>query len=294
MKNWKVVENKSDEKNNDAKDYGIIIPEWNLEEIVLSPNVKNDIDDIISFCSNRQKIIEDWDLKKFLKGKGGTTAINFFGLPGTGKSIAAEALAHSIGKTLIKADYSEIMDNMLGGSEKKLSELFERAEKNNALLFFDEADGLLSKRHSGSKSSENTNQIKSHLLTLLDGSNIIIVFATNFFENYDKAFFRRILFHVEFEMPDMNQRIDLWKFHLSAKIPKSVSYEDLALETENLAGGDIKNIVLKLCIKLSANRIPIIDLSTMKQEVEKYRNSLAASQGNKKESSLANHNILNN
>lgn len=279
--NFKIVGMEAENNGKDAKDYGVINPEWTLSEVVLSPKVEDSIEDIIAFCKNREKIVEDWELKKFLKGKGGTTAINFFGSPGTGKSIAAEALANAIGKTLIKADYSEIMDNMLGGSEKKLSELFTRAEANNSILFFDEADGLLSKRHSGSKASESTNQIKSHLLTLLDRSNLVIIFATNFFENYDKAFFRRILFHVEFEMPDATQRIDIWKFHLSQNVPKSVTYEELANETDDLAGGDIKNIALKLCIKLSAKKLESIDLDTVKSEVDKYRTSLAASQGGK-------------
>lgn len=272
---------KKEEKPNEkqASDYGVITPEWTLSEIVLAPKVKDSVDDIIAFCKEKEKIIEEWELKKFLKGKGGATAMNFFGAPGTGKSILAEAIAKALGRKLIKADYAEITDSLMGGTEKKLSDIFERAEKNDAILFFDEADGLLNKRNSGSKNAETTNQIKSHLLTLLDRSNIVIIFATNLFENYDKAFFRRILFHVQFEMPDLTQRIDLWKFHLSSKIPKTISYEELAEMSNTLAGGDIKNITLKLCIKLSANKIDVLDKKTVEVEIEKYLQSLAASQG---------------
>lgn len=286
--NFEILNKPKTESEKAESDYGLIVPEWELGEIVLSTKVKDSIEDVVAFCRNKSKIVEEWELLKFLKGKGGTTAINFFGPPGTGKSIVAEALANEIGYKLIKADYSEITDSLLGGTEKKLTELFQRAEKNNALLFFDEADGLLGQRQSGGKSTESTNQIKSHLLTLMDRSNIVIIFATNFFENYDKAFFRRILFHVQFEMPTYEERLELWKFHLSNKVPKTITYEVLAEESKYLAGGDIKNIALKLCIKLSSKKITTIDLEILKSEIEKYQKALEASQGGKIVETLPN------
>jgi ATP-dependent 26S proteasome regulatory subunit len=82
-------------------------------------------------------------------------------------------------------------------------------------------------------------------------------------------------------MPDFTQRVDLWKFHLSAKIPKSISYEELAEMSDTLAGGDIKNITLKLCIKLSANKLTSLDKKMVEAEIEKYVQALAASQGGK-------------
>jgi SpoVK/Ycf46/Vps4 family AAA+-type ATPase len=256
----------------------VIKPEWTLSEIILPADVKNEIDDIVSFCKQKSKIVDEWDLKKFLKGKGGTIGINFYGPAGTGKSILAEGLANATGKNLIKADYSEITDSLLGGTEKKLTQLFESAEKNNAVVFFDEADGLIGQRSSGSKSAENTNQIKSHLLTLLDRSNIVVVFATNLFENYDKAFFRRILFHIGFKLPDFSQRKSLWEFHLSERIPKEITYEALAEISDGLSGGDIKNITLKLCIKLSSEKIKSIDNEVVMDIIKSYKAAIEASQ----------------
>lgn len=276
MKNYTILD-EADATQDTKQDYGIIVAEWSLEEIILPAPTKNTLDDVIAFCRNKEKIVQSWDLGRFLKGKGGTIAINFFGAPGTGKSITAEALAKAVDKNIIRADYSEISDSLFGGTEKKLTELFEKAERNNAVIFFDEADALLSKRNSDSQLSENKNQIKSHLLTLLDKSNVVIIFATNLFENYDKAFFRRILFHVEFKMPDLQQRIELWKFHLSEKVPREVSYKELAKETDLLAGGDIKNLTLKLCIKLSRKGITTINKQAVQQEVKKYRDALKAS-----------------
>jgi len=283
MKKYEIVDKTPADNSteNTGGNFGVITPEWSLGEIILSEKIRDTLDDAIAFCINKDKIVEEWGLKRFLKGKGGSVGINFFGPPGTGKSIAADAFANEIGMNVIRADYSEITGNLFGDTEKNLTKLFENAENNNALIFFDEADALLSKRHGGTKSSENTNQIKSHLLTLLDRSKVVIVFATNFFENYDKAFFRRILFHVEFEMPNFEQRVQIWKFHLDETIPKSVSYDDLSELTNGIAGGDIKNLALKLCIKLSSKKINSIDIETVRMEVEKYKKSLEVSEGMK-------------
>lgn len=286
-----------DQNDSEEKDYGILEPEWTLEEIILTEAIRDTLDDIVAFCTNKEKITSDWQLSRFLKGKGGSIGTNFYGQPGTGKSIAAEGLAKAIGQNLIKADYSEITDSLLGGTEKKLTQLFEKAEKNNALIFFDEADGLIGQRSSGTKSAENTNQIKSHLLTLLDRSKTVVVFATNLFENYDKAFFRRILFHVGFEMPSFEQRVDLWKFHLSENVPKEISYEELSELSEGLAGGDIKNLTLKLCIKLSSKKINSIQHETVKAEIDKYKKAIEASQGGRivdKLPELKTENLSNN
>lgn len=275
--------NKKQKENENKKktDYSLFFPEWSLDEVVLPTYVKETLDDIVSYCKNKDKIVHEWDLSKFLKGNGGTVGINFYGSPGTGKSIAAEGIAKAIGMQMLRADYSEISDSLHGGTEKKLTELFRNAEANNAIIFFDEADGLLSKRTSGSSNSETNNQIKSHLLTLLDRSKAIIIFATNIFENYDKAFFRRILFHVGFEIPDRTQLIELWKFHLNERIPRDITYEELAELSNGLAGGDIKNITLKLCIRLSSGRCKSIDKDIVNIEIEKYKTSLKASERKK-------------
>ena len=274
------------EKKENEKGYNIYPPEWTLNEIILPKSVRETLDDVVTYCKQKEKIVNEWDLKRFLKGTGGTTGINFYGPPGTGKSIAAEAIAHAIGMNLIRADYSEISDSLLGGTEKKLTALFKNAEQNNAVIFFDEADGLLSKRTSGTKSSETNNQIKSHLLTLLDRSKAIIIFATNFFENYDKAFFRRILFHVGFESPTQEQLIDLWKFHFNERIPKNITYDKLAKISKGLAGGDIKNLTLKLCIKLSSGRVHEINEVVVEEEISKYQASLKASEKTNSEWSI--------
>jgi SpoVK/Ycf46/Vps4 family AAA+-type ATPase len=264
--------------NKEGSAFASYEPLWGLDEIILRPSVKESLEDAIAFCRNREKIISEWNLGRFLKGMGGCLGINLFGEPGTGKSIAAEAIAKSIGRLLIRVKLSEILDSLHGKTEKNLSELFETAEKNNLIILFDEADGLLSRRTSaGSANSETNNQMKSHMLTLLDRSNVIVIFTTNFFKNYDRAFIRRILFNIGFPNPSKEELVSLWEFHLNDSIPKQVTYQELADLSEDLTGGDIKKLTLTLCVKLSSNRIVSINRETVQREIEKYKNSIKAS-----------------
>lgn len=272
-------------------------PRWSIDEIILDQNTKEEIGDIIHFCKNQKKLIEKYELDNFLKGRA-SVGINLYGEPGTGKSITAEAIAKALGKKIIEVNYSEVQSDKWGGTEKQLSALFEQAEANGSIIFMDEADGLMSKRQSEGANSETNNQIKSHLLTLIERSNVFIVYATNLFQNLDRAFFRRILFHVKFPMPKKEELVRLWKLHLGGKnIPKHAtdfSYETLAEMSENLiAGGDIKNITMKLCVKHAVGRISELTNDVVKGEIDKYLRSLDDNKGIQRGEQTENNSINN-
>lgn len=276
------VFNRSDEQK-DVKKFIEEDPKWTLDEIILNSSIKETINDVITFCKNKERLIKEWDLNKFLKGNS-SIGINLYGEPGTGKSITAEAIAAALGKKILKVDYSEIQDSKWGATEKNLSRLFQTAEEDGCVIFMDEADGLLSKRSTNDSNANAANEIKSHLLTLVDKSNVIIIYATNLFQNFDRAFFRRILYHIKYPMPKENELVDLWKFHLgNDNIPKdsnNFSYEELAKYSDGLlAGGDIKNITLKLCVKLAAGKVKTLTNEIVKAEIERFKESLADSRG---------------
>lgn len=258
-------------------------PKWTLDEIILNESVRETINDVITFCQNKEQLIKDWNLNKFLKGNS-SIGINLYGEPGTGKSITAEAIAHALGKKLIKVDYSEIQDSKWGATEKNLSALFQTAEEKGCVIFMDEADGLLSKRSTNDSNANAANEIKSHLLTLVDRSNVIIIYATNLFKNFDRAFFRRILYHIKYPMPVEDELVSLWSFHLGdpniPKDDKNFSYTEIAKASSGLlAGGDIKNITLKLCVKLAAKKVVALTTNIVKEEIERFKESLADSRG---------------
>jgi ATP-dependent 26S proteasome regulatory subunit len=250
----------------------VIDPKWNLDEIALSSDILDQIEQIIAYINHREKLLDEWQFRRFLKTGNGLT-VNFFGLPGTGKSITVEAIAKKLEMTIIKVNYGELESELVGGTSKNLSNIFQVAEKSKSLLFFDEADTVLSKRISNLSQAADygINAAKGTLLTLLDNFNGVIIFATNLFENYDDAFLRRIIFNIEFTPPDLSMRIQLWKFHLSETIPKTISYEQAAQMTDGLCGGDIRNIAIKLGLKLLSGKAGEIDENLMKEEIEKYK-----------------------
>ena len=277
--NYELASNKEKKsKDNQTLSFVPCDPHWDLDEIIMSDLVKESVEDAIAFCKHKDKIVEEWELKRFLKGEGGCLGINMHGHPGTGKSISAEAIAKAIGKKIIMVKLSEMVDSLQGQTEKNLSNLFDTAQDEGHIILFDEADSLLSKRSSGTNNSDATNLIKSHLLNLLDRKNAIVIFTTNFFKNYDRAFVRRILFNIHFPDPTKEELQRIWQLHLTPKVPKEVTYEELAELSTGLTGGDIKHLTLKICTRLSSGRIKNLDKATMQVIIDDYKNSIKQDQ----------------
>jgi len=238
-------------------------PNFTLDDLILEDYILEEFNICINKIKNYDRIYNDWELHKIDK-KPNSVIINFYGPPGTGKTIAAEAIANLFNKNIIEINYSEIFSELMSKSSKNLKSIFNSAREENAILFFDEADSILSRRSSSSLSADNDNNItKSTLLKELDVYNGIVIFATNYFENYDTAFIRRILTHVEFKLPDKLNRERILKYMLSEKIPGRdlLNFEELADKSEGLSGGEIKNIIIKTLAKISnLNKIVQSDL----------------------------------
>ena len=266
-----IVKNSEQSKENEQNIALVESPKWTLEEIALSKSTLEQIDEMIAYIQNKDKLLIEWQFERFLK-TGSALSVNFFGVPGTGKSITSEAIAHKLGMSIIRVNYGEVESSLVGGTSENLVSIFQKAQKSNSLLFFDEADSVLSRRieNLSQAADHGVNSAKSTLLTLLDKFDGIIVFATNLFDNYDEAFVRRILFNVEFLPPDLEMRQQLWRFHLSEKVPREVSYDQLALLSEGLCGGDIRNITIKLGLRLLTGKIETINESLVNEEISLY------------------------
>ena len=89
--------------------------------------------------------------------------------------------------------------------------------------------------------------MRERVLLELDRFTGVTVFATNLAANYDAAFVRRIIGHIEMPLPDAETRARIWRAHMPARLPARLSEDDwtaLVERTEGLAGGDILNAVL--------------------------------------------------
>lgn len=112
-----------------------------LEDMVLSDGVREQLERICYAAANADKLAA-WNIPQ---QKEGVTAV-FYGPSGTGKTMAASAVAHRLGMPLLQVDLARIIDKYVGETEKHLSRLLRRARENGCVLLFDEADALFGKR----------------------------------------------------------------------------------------------------------------------------------------------------
>jgi SpoVK/Ycf46/Vps4 family AAA+-type ATPase len=183
-------------------------------------------------------------------------AFNFAGPPGTGKTICAEAIAHTLGKKLLVVDYAEAESMWLGETPKNIVAAFRAATEQNAVLFFDEADAIATRRSMGSGSAPDRerNLTVNVLLRELETFNGIVIFATNLAANFDRAFERRIRAHVLFEVPGVEERARIWRLQIhptKTPLAANVNFNQLA-ERYVATGGDIKNAVIKAAAAAAA------------------------------------------
>ena len=199
---------------------------------------------------------------------------------------------------IICVNYAEIESKYVGEAPRRLLRLFEEAKKQNALLFFDEADTLLGKRLNNvdSTADQEANALKSQLLILLENYEGIVIFATNFIESYDTAFNSRIFKHIYFPLPDKNLRKMLIKKHIPPKAPLAFPLEGNFLEilsvlSEGFSGRDIKNATKEALITaLVEGKIPI-PFEIFKDAFVDYRNKLRTETKKNGESKEENKNL---
>ena len=120
-------------------------PKYSLDDIILPNNVKEQILDIADYAKNSKIVYEQWGLEKTHKYSK-RIGINLYGAPGTGKTMAAHALAKYLGRKILIVNYADIESKYVGETPKNIRKVFEVAKETNSILFFDEADAILSKR----------------------------------------------------------------------------------------------------------------------------------------------------
>ena len=236
-----------------------VVPERTLSEVVLPPQTRRTLDQALAEVRNHNLIFFRWGLgERHTSGRG--LAFNFAGPPGTGKTICAEAIAHALGKKLLVVDYAEAESMWLGETPKNIVAAFRAASEQNAVLFFDEADAIATRRSTGAGSAPDRerNLTVNVLLRELETFNGIVIFATNLAANFDRGFERRIRTHVLFEIPGAEERARIWRLQIHpTKTPlgPDVDFKQLA-ERYIATGGDIKNAVIKAAAAAAAESGP--------------------------------------
>jgi len=238
-----------------ARTVDVVTPQRTFADVILPLATRRSLEEALGQVRNHSLIFNRWGLgERHQSGLG--LAFNFAGPPGTGKTIAAEAIAHSLGMKLLVVDYAEVESMWVGETSKNIVQAFRAAAEQRAVLFFDEADSIAGRRSTGMNLpyQREANMNVNVLLRELEAFNGVIIFATNLAANFDPAFERRIRAHVLFEMPGVEEREQIWKVQIhphKTPLARDVDFRDLA-ERYTMSGGDIKNAVLKAAAAAAA------------------------------------------
>src|SRR5262249_5418627 len=157
---------------------------------------------------------------------------------------------------LLVVDYAEAESMWVGETPKNIAGVFRAAAEQRAVLFFDEADAIATRRSSGGglPHDREMNITVNVLLRELEAFNGIVIFATNLAANFDPAFERRIRTPVLLERPGVEERAKIWELQIHPKktpLAEDVDFHRLA-ERYAVSGGDIKNAVIKAAAAAAA------------------------------------------
>jgi len=198
---------------------------------------------IVDQVRGRGTVLRSWGLAERVTRGSAVTAL-FAGGSGTGKSLAAEVIAHELDLDMYRIDLAGVVSKYIGETERNLRRVFDAAEEGGALLVFDEADALFGKRSEVKDSHDRYANIEvSYLLARMEDYRGVAILATNQRHALDDAFLRRLRFIVAFPFPGPAERVRLWARAFPAQAPVA------ELDIERLAklaasGGMIRNIAL--------------------------------------------------
>lgn len=223
--------------------------------------------------------------EKFGKKIGG--GILLYGLPGTGKTMFAEAASNELDALFIPVKCSDIKSKWYGESEQKVKQIFNRARKaKKAIIFFDEFEAIGAKRTDNSENGNNdlVPQILAEMQGVgssSDDTMILVIAATNKPWLIDSAFMRPGRFDekIYIPLPDFEARKKIFEIQLS-KLPHedNLDYELLAKLTEGCNGADVKEVCEKLKMSAINDSITIgIEQTIGMDDIEKIKNCIKSS-----------------
>ena len=224
------------DKNTDVK--------TTFKDVAGLEGAKEEIQEIVDFLKNPTKYT-------ILGGKIPKGAL-LVGLPGTGKTLLAKAVAGEAKVPFFSLSGSDFVEMFVGVGASRVRDLFKQAkDKSPAIIFIDEIDAIGRARGKSNMNGSNDERENTlnQLLTEMDGfgtnTNVIVIAATNRADVLDKALMRAGRFdrQIYVDLPDLNERSEIFKVHLNPiKVIKTLDIEFLAKQTPGFSGADIANV----------------------------------------------------
>ncbi len=228
------------------REFFVEVPDVKWEDVGGLENIKEELKEAV-----------EWPLKYSEVFKKANTnppkGILLYGVPGTGKTLMAKAIATESGVNFISVKGPSLISKYVGESERAIREVFKIAKQASpTILFFDEIDSIVPSRGSSSTDAHVTERVISQFLTEMDGieelKGVVVLAATNRLDLIDPALLRSGRFDILFELPkpDEGTRLKIFKIHTKNKpIAEDINLKELAKETEGKVGSDIEFICRK-------------------------------------------------
>ncbi len=248
----------------------LISTELDDNDLVLDGNTRRQILELQNWIKYQDTLMNKWNMKRWIKPG---YRVLFHGLPGTGKTLTAMILGRNTGRDVFRVDLSMVVSKFIGETEKNLSQLFNRAQSKDWILFFDEADALFGKRTSVRDAHDKyANQEVAYLLQRIESHDGLVILASNFKSNIDEAFIRRFQSVIYFPLPSAEERLQLWKKILPAnaglKFPSESDLSSVAKKYE-LTGAGIVNVIQYCSLDSLANKSKEITTEQIKSGIER-------------------------
>jgi cell division protease FtsH len=247
-----------------------VIPDIHFDDVAGMEESLQELRDIVTFLKEGDKYVE--------MGAKMPRGVLLVGDPGTGKTLAAKAVAGEAGVPFYALSGSEFVEVFAGVGAGRVRQLFKKARaKAPCIIFIDEIDAVGRERHSMSSGAEmEQDQTLNQLLVEMDGfdtsENVVVLAATNRVDILDPALTRPGRFdrRVYVNRPDVKGREAILNVHIKGKrIADDVSTGNLAKATPGLVGADLANIVNEAAISAVRNDHAVIEMRDFEEAIEK-------------------------
>jgi hypothetical protein len=229
----------------------LVAPAFGLDDLALADDTRAQIQELVAHVTLQDKVLDEWGFRARMPRGQGVAAL-FSGPPGTGKTMAAEAVSNALGQDLYTVDLSAVVSKYIGETEKNLEAAFAQAEKAAAVLFFDECDALFGKRTEQHDAKDRWANLEvNYLLQRVETFTGLVILATNKRAALDEAFLRRLRFAIRFDLPTAALRRDLWQRAFPPATPTDgLDWNDLA--QRDVAGGTIQVAAVSAAFRAAA------------------------------------------
>lgn len=234
-----------------------IVPTCGLDTMIVADGVKDSLESIVQYTQAQTVLFGSWGFGSVHRAKTGVTAL-FCGPPGTGKTMAAEAISFDLGKPLMVVNLSELISKWVGETGQNIATVFDSAKSKDVVLVFDEAEGLFGERGAGSSDGvgRHDNMNVGLLLQYMESFPGVCIVITNKENLIDDAFFRRFNYVIQFERPSPTMRHKIWKTMIPKECPLSNDVDiPFLAQRYKFSGGDIKSALFHAATKAALRNI---------------------------------------